>query len=195
MRCNGKLVFSICRKCTEDYQQGRCIHSDRERSCMAHGSLMSGRRPWHRVMSFKQSMKYGSLTKSPSMIRSLKLAGCLLGTLIRFWEWSRERPVGQNGFKPNKIDTITFNSTKKRNELLIDYKRIKKNPGLRWLAKLMLNSFRENSVNVQIWHKQRTNRIPQCFFTSDQQRVKHVRFINDESIQLDWVYNEDFIAA
>lgn len=31
--------------------------------------------------------------------------------------------------------------------------------------------------------------------TSDQQRVKSVRFINDESVQLDLVYNDDFIEA
>jgi len=38
---------------------------------------------------------------------------------------------------------------------------------------------------------------PELFdmMTFDQQKVKNVRFINDEPIQLDWVYNEDFIAA
>lgn len=29
--------------------------------------------------------------------------------------------------------------------------------------------------------------------TSDQQKVKNVRFINDESVQLDWINNEDFL--
>lgn len=78
----------------------------------------------------------------------------------------------------------------------LDYEKILENPGLRALAKLMLNSF---------WGKfgQRTNLSQTSFITdpvdffdimtSDQQKVKNVRFINNESVQIDWVYNDDFI--
>ena len=31
--------------------------------------------------------------------------------------------------------------------------------------------------------------------TSDEQNVKNVRFLSDEAVQLDWVYNDDFIRA
>ena len=31
--------------------------------------------------------------------------------------------------------------------------------------------------------------------TSDEQQIKNVRYINDEAVQLDWVHNDDFIAA
>lgn len=31
--------------------------------------------------------------------------------------------------------------------------------------------------------------------TSDQQEVKNVRFVNDESVQLDWRYTDNFIEA
>ena len=31
--------------------------------------------------------------------------------------------------------------------------------------------------------------------TSDKQQVKNIRFINTEAVQLDWVYNDDFIEA
>ena len=85
-----------------------------------------------------------------------------------------------------------------REGIYLDYDNIKKNPGLRSLAKLMLNSF---------WGKfgQRSN-LPQTsyisdpeeFFdmmTSDEQQIKNVRYINDEAVQLDWVHNDDFIAA
>lgn len=76
--------------------------------------------------------------------------------------------------------------------ILLDDDKIVENLGLRSLAKLMLNSF---------WGKfgQRTNLTqttyisdPLQFFdmmTSDQQKVKNVRFVNEESVQLDWVYD------
>jgi len=71
-------------------------------------------------------------------------------------------------------------------------------PGLRSLAKLMLNSF---------WGElgQRTNLAEITFVTqpgqycdmmiSDEQDIKNERFINDESVQIDWVYNDAFIQA
>lgn len=78
----------------------------------------------------------------------------------------------------------------------MDYNMIVENPGLRSLAKLMLNSF---------WGKfgQRTNLTqtayisdPTEFFdilNSDQQKVKNILFVNNESVKLEWVYNDDFV--
>ncbi|XP_053393861.1 uncharacterized protein LOC128555496 isoform X1 [Mercenaria mercenaria] len=80
----------------------------------------------------------------------------------------------------------------------LEYENNKKNPGLRSIAKLMLNSF---------WGKfgQRSNLTqttyisdPCDFFemmTNDQQVVKNVRFVNEGYVQLDWIYNEDFIET
>ena len=83
-----------------------------------------------------------------------------------------------------------------REGIWLNANNIKKNPGLRQLAKLMLNSF---------WGKfgQRTN-LPQktyvsdvtVFFdmmTGDNQEIKNVRFVNEEIVQVDWVHKEGFI--
>ena len=77
----------------------------------------------------------------------------------------------------------------------LDYENIQHTPGLRSLAKLMLNSF---------WGKfgQRSNLTQTTYtddpkefmdmMTSDQQEVKNIRFVNDEAVQLDWIHNKDF---
>lgn len=31
--------------------------------------------------------------------------------------------------------------------------------------------------------------------TSDQQKVKNIQFVNNESVKLEWVYNDDFVEA
>lgn len=82
--------------------------------------------------------------------------------------------------------------------ILLDYNQIEDNPGLRSLAKLMLNSF--GGKFGQRTNLTQTTYIsdPSEFFdmmTSDQQKVKNIRFVNEESVQLDWVYNDDFIEA
>jgi hypothetical protein len=32
VKCNGKLLFSLCRTCSEHYQQNTCHHSDEKRA-------------------------------------------------------------------------------------------------------------------------------------------------------------------
>ena len=85
-----------------------------------------------------------------------------------------------------------------REGIWLDYNKIEENPGLRSLAKLMLNSF---------WGKfgQRTNLTqtsyvsdPKLFFdfmSNDQQDIKNVRFVNGECVQIDWSYFDDFVEA
>ena len=80
--------------------------------------------------------------------------------------------------------------------ILLAYNDIKKNPGLRALAKLMLNSF---------WGKfgQRSNmpRIkyisePAEYFdmlTSDQILVMGIHFVSDEMVEMRYQYKEEFV--
>ncbi|XP_053392147.1 uncharacterized protein LOC128554859 [Mercenaria mercenaria] len=82
--------------------------------------------------------------------------------------------------------------------ILLEYDKIEENPGLRLLAKIMLNSF---------WGKfgQCPNLTQTSFIddpvqfidmmNSDKQEIKNVRFINEEEVQLDSAYNNDFIEA
>jgi hypothetical protein len=80
--------------------------------------------------------------------------------------------------------------------ILLDYNNIKNNPGLRALAKLMLNSF---------WGKfgQRSN-MPQIKYisetaeyfdmlTSDQILVMGIHFVSDEMVEMRYQYKEEFV--
>ncbi|CAG2256485.1 unnamed protein product [Mytilus edulis] len=80
----------------------------------------------------------------------------------------------------------------------LDYTKIEKNPGLRSLAKLMLNSF---------WGKfgQRPN-LPQVDYvsdpsiyfdalTSDQQIVTGINFVTDEMVEMRWKHKEEFLES
>ena len=81
---------------------------------------------------------------------------------------------------------------------MLDRSNIRKNPGLRQLVKLMLNSF---------WGKfgQRTDLTqstyvsdPVTYFdmlTSDNQSVKNIRLVSNEMMQLDWEYVDNFIES
>ena len=83
-----------------------------------------------------------------------------------------------------------------REGIWLEFNKIEENPGLRSLAKLMLNSFcgkfgqRTNLTQTSYVSE------PKTFFdfmTSDQQDIKNVRFVNNECVQVDWSYFEDFV--
>ena len=78
----------------------------------------------------------------------------------------------------------------------LDYKNIKKNPGMRALAKLMLNSFwgkfgqRSNMAQVKITDD------PSVYFdklTSESEEVTAVNYVSDETVELRWKLKDDFV--
>ncbi|MCU7811733.1 MAG: hypothetical protein KZQ77_10930, partial [Candidatus Thiodiazotropha sp. (ex Notomyrtea botanica)] len=82
--------------------------------------------------------------------------------------------------------------------ILLDYDKIKKNPGLRALAKLMLNSFwgkfgqRSNMAQVEITDD------PSVYFdklTSESEEVMTVNYISDEAVELRWKFKDNFVET
>lgn len=86
----------------------------------------------------------------------------------------------------------------KREGIRLEYQNISFNPGLRALAKLMLNSF---------WGKfgQREN-MPKTSYVTDTceyfdmlsskcQQVKYVSFVSEEMIRLQWILDDDFVET
>jgi hypothetical protein len=80
--------------------------------------------------------------------------------------------------------------------VLLEYDKIKKNPGLRALAKLMLNSFwgkfgqRSNMSQVDLIDD------PLTYFdklTSDREEVTCVNYVSDDFVEMRWKYKEEFV--
>ena len=82
-----------------------------------------------------------------------------------------------------------------REGIRLDYNRIQKNPGLRALAKLMLNSFwgkfgqRSNLEQAELVEN------PSVYFqklNSDSVEVTAVNYVSDDFVEMRWKYKEDF---
>lgn len=85
-----------------------------------------------------------------------------------------------------------------REGIRLEYHNIVSNPGLRALAKLMLNSF---------WGKfgQRENMPKTAYITvsceyfdmltSNCQQVKHVSYMSEEMARLQWILDDDFVET
>ncbi|XP_060558044.1 uncharacterized protein LOC132718360 [Ruditapes philippinarum] len=162
-KCNGKLMFTLCRTCSETYENGECHHGNDERA-------ITGTWVTDEVKMATQGHKK-----------------------------VKQEASGLPDWCENEKDKqLYIKQYFEKEGILLDYDKIEENPGLRLLAKIILNSF---------WGKfgQRSNLTQTTFIddpaqfvdmmTSDQQEIKNVRFINDEAVQLDWAYNTDFIET
>ncbi|XP_052817114.1 uncharacterized protein LOC128243395 [Mya arenaria] len=196
VKSNGKLLFSLCRSCADQYQQSPCQHTDSERAflgtwvtdevklAMSQGyKIVEIYEVWH----FKDISQYDPDSKCGGIFTEYVNTFLKLKQEASGWpEWCQAEEDEQRYIKQYF----------EREGIWLDYDKIQRNPGLRSLAKLMLNSF---------WGKfgQRSNLTrttytddPSVFMdmmTSDQQEVKNVRFVNEEAVQLDWVHGNDFV--
>ncbi|XP_060588537.1 uncharacterized protein LOC132743952 [Ruditapes philippinarum] len=197
-KCNGKLMFSLCRTCSETYENGKCQHDDNERAitgtwvtdevkmALSQGyRLLNVYEVWH----FDEMAQYDPHTKT----------GGLFTEYVNTFLKVKQEASGWPDWCKTETDRHKYIQEYFDKEgILLDYDKIEENPGLRLLAKIILNSF---------WGKfgQRSNLTQTTFIddpvqfidmmTSDQQEIKNVRFINDEAVQLDWAYNTDFIET
>ncbi|XP_052776205.1 uncharacterized protein LOC128214030 [Mya arenaria] len=196
VKSNGKLLFSLCRSCADQYQQSPCQHTDSERAflgtwvtdevklAMSQGyKIVEIYEVWH----FKDISQYDPDSKCGGIFTEYVNTFLKLKQEASGWpEWCQAEEDEQRYIKQYF----------EREGIWLDYDKIQRNPGLRSLAKLMLNSF---------WGKfgQRSNLTrttytddPSVFMdmmTSDQQEVKNIRFVNEEAVQLDWVHGNDFV--
>lgn len=196
VKCNGKLLFSLCRSCSENYQQSECRHETHERAftgtwvtdelkkAIEQGyKILRIYEVWH----FERVSQYDPESKSGGIFTEYVNTFLKVKQEASGWpDWCVDEATKQNYVQQYF----------EKEGIWLDYDNIRENPGLRSLAKLMLNSF---------WGKfgQRTNLTqtkytddPVEFFgmmTSDQQEVKNVRFINDQAVQIDWIHNTDFV--
>lgn len=195
-KCNGKLLFSLCRTCGETYQKSSCQHGVQERSftgtwvtdelkmAVSQGyTILKMYEVWHfdKISQYDPKTKTGGLftTYVNTFLKVKQEASCWPKWCVN--EQTKQKYI-QDYFEKEGV--------------LLTYDNIEENPGLRSLAKLMLNSF---------WGKfgQRTNLTQTTFVTqpdqyfdmmvSNEQEIKNIRFINNESI--DWAYHDDFIQA
>lgn len=93
-------------------------------------------------------MRYGTLPTYHSMTQVQNLGMCSLNMLIHFLRLSKKLVVGQSGVKWKKTSGVKWKTTNKyiqqfyeKEGICLEYSNIEKKPGLRSIAKLMLNPF------------------------------------------------------
>ncbi|XP_052762307.1 uncharacterized protein LOC128204947 [Mya arenaria] len=197
VKSNKKLLFSLCRTCADQYQQSPCQHTDNERAFL--GTWVTDEvklaiSQGYKIVKIYEIWHFENISQYDP---DSKCGGLFTEYVNTFLKLKQEASGWPEWCKTEEDKQSYIKRFYDKEGILLDYNMILKNPGLRSLAKLMLNSF---------WGKfgQRTNLAQTSyvtdtkeffeFMTNDQQTIKNIHFVNEETIQLDWAYSEDFIS-
>lgn len=138
-KINGKLLFALCKTCAEVKQQSQCNHDDTERAFVGtwvtdeiKTALKKGYiiQQMYEVWHFEKVEQYDAKSKDGGIFTEY------INTFLKM----KQEASGWPSWCHTEEDKQTY--IKRYNEeegILLDYGNIKKNPGLRALAKLMLN--------------------------------------------------------
>ena len=187
-KCNGKLMFSLCRTCTQSLQQEPCTHSDDERAFVG---------TWVSLEIDKAIEKGYQVLEIYEVWHFFDFSSDLFKDYINtFLKIKREASGWPSHCTTEEAKQQYIPDYYVHDWIRLDYNLIAHNPGLRGLAKLMLNSFwgkfgeRLNRPKVLV------SQDPEEYFrysTNDTQEVTNVQLINEEVIELHYKQGDAFI--
>ncbi|XP_068684293.1 uncharacterized protein [Montipora capricornis] len=164
-RANEKLMFPLCRTCAETLQQSPCEHKEEERILSGTWCSIEINKALELGYRMVQMIEVGHFPQ-----KSSKLFTGYIDTFLKI----KQEASGWPSWCETEAQKQQYITEYEQKEgIKLEYGKIKKNPGLRSLAKLMLNSF---------WGKfgQRDN-MPQVDLVKDPER--YFRLLTCQSTQ------------
>ncbi|CAC5421904.1 unnamed protein product [Mytilus coruscus] len=195
---NGKLKFPLCKKCADDENQDDCICTDEERAitgtwCTPELELARSKGykilKIYEVYHFEDFKMYDRLTGE---------GGLFDGYVNMFLKFKQEA----TGF-PEECQTdqqkMDYIADYARNEgIHLDYNNIRKNPGLRSLAKICLNSFwgkfgqRLNMKQTSFFHEKEADKFFQLL-SDPRKDVRDFHIISKDLVQMEYLDDPSFL--
>jgi len=197
-KINNKLLFALCRTCAESQQQTACLHSQDERALTGTWETDELKMPIKKGYIIDRIYEVWHFDNVEQYDPKSKTGGIFTEYINTFLQMKQEASGWPSWCKTEDDKQRYIDNYFEKEGIRLDYEKIVKNPGLRALAKLMLNSF---------WGKfgQRSN-LPQIEYvsdpsvyfdllTSDQQEVSGVNFVTDEVVEMRWKNKNEFVEA
>ena len=218
-KINGKLMFPLCRTCAGDYNQQTCQHSDEER--MLHGTWVSielneAIRKGYEVSSIESVWHFPRRTQYQKCAeeeeeeveeeeeerevwvgkpRHESKTGLFRYYVDQFLKIKQESS-GWPDWCQSEADRDKYIADYLRHEgIALDKENIKRNEGMRALAKLQLCSFwgrwgmRNNLTKIEITQDPA---VLYEFLTADDKQILDLNFVSDELVEIRWQVAEEF---
>lgn len=196
-RVRGKLLFALCRSCCETFSQTPCTHNDSEREF--EGTWIT--------CELRKAVEKGCLVTSVSEIWQYKVSqydrasrqGGLFAEYINTFLQLKQEASGwpsECGENDDEAKERYLREYEKTEGIALDKRNITRNPGLRSVAKLCLNSFwgkfgqRSNLQTTEIVKMQRFATL----LTSVEYEITDILPVNDEVMYVSWRLRQEALV-
>ena len=193
-RVQGKLLFGLCRSCCETFSQAECTHdlpADREFvgawvSCELRKALEKG----YLVTNVSEIWQFRVTRFDPRT----RQGGLFAEYINSFLKLKQEASGWPSECLDDESKEQYLRKYEKTEGIVLDKNNIARNPGLRSVAKLCLNSFwgkfgqRTNLPNTEIVKKY--DRLA-ALLTSSEHEITNILPVNDEVIYVSWRLREE----
>lgn len=190
---HNKLMFLLCRTCGELKYQELCSHSDDERALTGTwvaDELRKAVEMGYTIVTIFEIWQY-KITKYD---KENKDGGLFVEFVNKFLKLKQEASGWPSACDAEEKKRSYIEDYKKNEGILLNYEKIEKNPGLRSLAKLMLNSFwgkfgqRENlpKTNIVTESSELFDLLTRPFAI-----VNYIQEINDNTVLVNWEQKEE----
>ena len=195
-RSNGKLKFSLCRTCadTESETPCECTNEQRELTgTWCTPEIQTAVRLGYKITKIYEVYHWEESTQYDPKTNKGGLFAQYINTFLKFKQEASGPPVWIKCYDDmNKY----IGQYVEKEGVSLDRKNIRKNPGLRALAKLCLNSFwgkfgqRLNIRQTEFFHESQANMFFQLFSDPLKQPIDF-HILSNDMIQVEWQYKND----
>lgn len=193
VKCNGRLIFSLCRTCTESCHQGFCPHklaSEREISgTWVSDELKKAVEMGYKVTKFFEIWQYRTI-KLDTKTGEKGLFQDFINTFLKI---KQEADGWPDNCETEEEKQNYIRDFERVEGILLEYDKIAYNPGLRLMAKLLLNSLwgkfgqRENLPKTEVV-KSRSRFM--TLLTCPEIEVTGIIPINNDCIYVNYIESE-----
>ena len=189
-KCNGKLMFSLCRSCAQTLQQELCTHSDEERAFVG---------TWVSLEIDKAIEKGYQVLEIYEVCHFPTLSSDLFKDYINtFLKIKQEASGWPSHCTTEEAKQQYIQDYFDHEGIHLDYDLIAHNPGLRGLSKLVLNSFGGKFGERLNRPKVLVTQSPEEYFdylTCDTKEITNIQLINEEDFIETGIRTNVIIAA
>ena len=195
-RFNGKLKFPLCKTCADTENQDPCSCSDEARELTVTWctpeiqmalSLGYTLKKIYEVYHWEVTTQYDPTTRQGGLFAKY------INTFLKFKQEASGPP---DWSKTNKDMSAYIQQYAHKEGVSLDRKNIVKNPGLRALLKLCLNSFWGkfgqplNMRQTEFFHESQANLFFQLF-ADPMKRPVNFHILTNDMIQIAWIYKQN----
>lgn len=195
---DGKLKFPLCKRCADIECQDKCNCTDEERTivgtwCTPELDLALSKGytilKFYEVYHFKDTSEYN---------RETGTGGLFTGYVNLFLKLKQQASGFPHGCESEAQKLEYIAKYADHEHIQLDYHQIKKNPGLRTLAKICLNSFwgkfgqRLNMNQTTFLYETEAYKFFQLL-TDPEKEISDFHIVSDDIIQLEYTNSSSFL--